>query len=364
MKVQCGQCPAKYAVSDERVQDKKVRIHCKRCGASIVVDGKVEPALVTSTPARRSVRPASSPPESPPPPVREPESQRSPRPVAHTIMGGLEAPVAERLRSRSQPPPRPMRSPASPYVPAEEAPRTGMPANHRGLTDPPPGAQEDRWRVALTKQDLRWMTTSEIVQAYHAGAVKLETFVFRTGMPTWVTLLEVPEVAEALSETGSDAAGASISSFPPPRSPSSQPPPRRLPLRTDATAESAFAELDELDASEPLPFALVAERSNGASPPPVVVIEATAQAPAQPRLAEAYGAERSPEPPRVAPAMFPAASAGVAAREPRFEAESPVAFAAARDAADSNRWVWVAVVLLLLGAVAALIGPRYGLKLL
>jgi predicted Zn finger-like uncharacterized protein len=364
MKVQCGQCPAKYAVSDERVQDKKVRIHCKRCGASIVVDGKVDPPLVTSTPARKSVRPPSSPPESPPPPEREPESQRSPRAVAHTIMGGLEAPVAERLRSRSQPPPRPMRSPASPYVRAEEEPRTGMPANHRGLTDPPPGAQEDRWRVALTKQDLRWMTTSEIVQAYHAGAVKLETFVFRTGMPTWVTLLEVPEVAEALSEAGPDTAGASSSSLPPPRSPSSQPPPRRMQPRTDATAESAFAELVELDASEPLPFALVAERSNGASPPPGGVIEATAPGPAPPRAADAFGTERSPQPPPVAPAMFTGAPPGVSAREPHLEAEAPVAFAAARDAGGSSRWVWVAVVLLLLGAVAALIGPRYGLKLL
>jgi predicted Zn finger-like uncharacterized protein len=402
MKVQCGQCPAKYAVSDERVQDKKVRIHCKRCGASIVVDGKVDPPLVTSTPARKSVRPPSSPPESPPPPPpeREPESQRSPRAVAHTIMGGLEAPVAERLRSRSQPPPRPMRSPASPYVRAEEEPRTGMPANHRGLTDPPPGAQENRWRVALTKQDLRWMTTDEIVQAYHAGAVKLETFVFRTGMPTWVTLLEVPEIAEALSEAGSDSTGASTSSLPPPRSPASQPPPRRLPPRTDATAQSAFAELDELDASEPLPFALVAERSNGASPPPGGVAEANALGPAPPRAAEAHDAEHSPEPPPVAattppgtsphlPAGMPAgvsaaispgvsagASPGVSAgvspgvsaamtdREPHLEAEAPVAFAAARDAAGSSRWVWVAVVLLLLGAVAALIGPRYGLRLL
>lgn len=360
MKVQCGQCPAKYAVSDERVQDKKVRIHCKRCGASIVVDGKVDPPLVTSTPARKSVRPTSAPPESPPPPEREPESQRSPRPVAHTIMGGLEAPAAERLRSRSQPPPRPIRSPASPYVPAEEQPRTGIPATHRGLSNPPPGAPENRWRVALTKQDLRWMTTSEIVEAYHAGAVKLETFVFRTGMPTWVTLLEVPEVAEALSEAGQASAAASTSSLPPPRSPSSQPPPRRLSARTDRIEESAFAELDELDASEPLPFALVAERSNGASAAPIDAGLANAPLPGPARPAEAPGAERPPEPPPVGPAVPPV----VAAREPQVEAGAPVAFAAARDAEGSGRWVWVAVVLLLLGAVVALIGPRYGLKLL
>src|SRR5688572_8200991 len=100
MKVQCGQCPAKYAVSDERIKDKKVRIHCKKCGAAIVVDGKVDPPLVTSTPARPSVRPANTAPELAPPPEREPESRPSPRPVAHTIMGGLEAPAAERLEQQ------------------------------------------------------------------------------------------------------------------------------------------------------------------------------------------------------------------------------------------------------------------------
>src|SRR5215510_4247509 len=103
MKVQCGQCPAKYAVADERLRDKKVRIHCRRCNASIVVDGKVNPPLVTSTPAHPSVRPLSSipAPESEPPPSSpanpEPESRPSPRPMAHTMMGGLEAPVARQL---------------------------------------------------------------------------------------------------------------------------------------------------------------------------------------------------------------------------------------------------------------------------
>src|SRR3954467_1877028 len=99
MKVQCGHCPAKYAVSDDRIRDKKVRIRCRRCNAAIVVDGKTDPPLVTSTPARRSVRPPSSipaPPSLAPPesaPHLSPESESrppSPRPVAHTILGGLE----------------------------------------------------------------------------------------------------------------------------------------------------------------------------------------------------------------------------------------------------------------------------------
>src|SRR5882757_7916422 len=39
MNVTCSGCPAKYAVPDEKVRGKKVRITCKHCGTNIVVDG-------------------------------------------------------------------------------------------------------------------------------------------------------------------------------------------------------------------------------------------------------------------------------------------------------------------------------------
>ena len=39
MNVTCTGCPAKYAVPDEKVRGKKVRITCKHCGTAIVVDG-------------------------------------------------------------------------------------------------------------------------------------------------------------------------------------------------------------------------------------------------------------------------------------------------------------------------------------
>jgi predicted Zn finger-like uncharacterized protein len=356
MKVQCGQCPAKYAVSDERIQDKKVRIHCKRCGASIVVDGKVDPPLVTSTPARRSVRPASSPPPEPLPPVaeREPDSRPSPRPVAHTIMGGLEAPAAERLqRPRSTPPPRPQRGPSGP---TPDPPRAGMPATHRGLTDPPPGADENRWRVALTKQDLRWMTTEEIVEAYKAGAVKLETFVFRTGMPTWVTLLEVPEIAEALSGAGEEGS-SSLSSLLPPPSPSSLPPPRKSLARDDDEDELPPDDDDDPELNETVPFALVAERSNGNAAREVTAAPLTDERPSAAFVEVAPGGFASqPHHQNGEPLPSPTANAP--------EAQATVTFAAARQAEGSARWVWIAAVVLVLLAAAAFLAPRFGMKFL
>ncbi len=388
MNVKCGQCPAKYAVSDERIRDKKVRIHCKRCNAAIVVDGKVDPPLVTSSPAKKSPRPGASippaaifPPPSEPPP---PDSQPAPRPVAHTIMGGLEAPAAERLREvRSTPPPKPgrgaIRAATSP-VGAPASPQRGMPGPERGFTDPPAGGVNDRWRVALTKQDLRWMTTDEIAQAYRAGAVKHETFVFRSGMPTWVTLLEVPEIAQALSGEGA-------------RDPSSRPPPRKA----KALREEAAASGDELPApdgqgdhpEDPLPFALVSERSNGKknaamsdqNPKPASdafltlpltdarAAELTPSAFKTELRSPAYpDATTTPEP-TTGPALNGAANGDLAVTpgmDPRSASDLPelMPFAAAHQAGGSSRWTWITIAVLLIGAALALLGPRFGFKLL
>ncbi|HEX4336560.1 MAG TPA: zinc-ribbon domain-containing protein [Polyangiaceae bacterium] len=53
MNIACSSCPAKYAVPDEKVRGRKVRITCKRCGAAIIVDGTAVGATGTGdAPAR------------------------------------------------------------------------------------------------------------------------------------------------------------------------------------------------------------------------------------------------------------------------------------------------------------------------
>jgi predicted Zn finger-like uncharacterized protein len=39
MKITCSSCPAKYTIADEKVAGKIVKIRCKKCGATIVVNG-------------------------------------------------------------------------------------------------------------------------------------------------------------------------------------------------------------------------------------------------------------------------------------------------------------------------------------
>jgi predicted Zn finger-like uncharacterized protein len=46
VKISCPACAAKYSIADEKVQDRLAKIRCRKCGTTIVIDGKVSPANV------------------------------------------------------------------------------------------------------------------------------------------------------------------------------------------------------------------------------------------------------------------------------------------------------------------------------
>ncbi|HEX4335997.1 MAG TPA: GYF domain-containing protein [Polyangiaceae bacterium] len=46
MKLSCPSCGAKYSIADEKVQDRLAKIRCRKCSATIIVDGKVDPPNV------------------------------------------------------------------------------------------------------------------------------------------------------------------------------------------------------------------------------------------------------------------------------------------------------------------------------
>src|SRR4051812_43572781 len=62
MNVTCTGCPAKYAVPDEKVRGKKVRITCKHCGTNIVVDGTATNDDVLPKPAAQVASPPATQP--------------------------------------------------------------------------------------------------------------------------------------------------------------------------------------------------------------------------------------------------------------------------------------------------------------
>jgi predicted Zn finger-like uncharacterized protein len=362
MKVQCGQCPAKYAIADERIHGKKVRIRCKRCGSAIVVDGKVDPPHVTTEAAPQGDS------DSLPPP--------SPRPEAKTILGGLEAPT--HLFDRKAPP-----SPLPRLQPS--AARAGMPAPGRGFTEPPPAFDgKASWRVAMTENDLRWMTTAEVLEAYRMGVVKPETFVLGEGMSHWQTLLEVSELAGALGYEASppplNGKREEAPSVPPPRRPSTGKRPAamldpedganlnarmtklglgldlkpRAPSPLDSVVEPDVvhgkppARLDESFLTLPFTDAEAIESLPPAAAPRVGVPEF--KAPPAPAALFATAQQAAPPPAAMPP---PAPPVVLAPMPDQLQQSELPAFAHAKAASSGSLWPWLLAVVVVAAVVAA-----------
>jgi predicted Zn finger-like uncharacterized protein len=49
VKISCPSCSAKYSISDEKVVSRLAKIRCRKCGSTIVIDGKVSPPHVSTS---------------------------------------------------------------------------------------------------------------------------------------------------------------------------------------------------------------------------------------------------------------------------------------------------------------------------
>jgi predicted Zn finger-like uncharacterized protein len=60
VKITCPTCSAKYSIADDKVENRLAKIRCRKCGATIVIDGKVSPVRVYA--AEGEAAGASAPP--------------------------------------------------------------------------------------------------------------------------------------------------------------------------------------------------------------------------------------------------------------------------------------------------------------
>lgn len=152
MKITCQSCQSKYNVADEKVQGKIVKIRCRKCGSTIVVQGN---GGATTNGSGAAVGAASA------------------------AAGG--------------------------------------------------DADGVQWHVNVGDADPRTMTLGELVEAYNAGTVAQDTFIWTDGMDDWKPLSDVAAVVSALhAGTGAPAAAASAPSleepsYPAPTAPASAP---------------------------------------------------------------------------------------------------------------------------------------------
>lgn len=68
-----------------------------------------------------------------------------------------------------------------------------------------PPSSLGKWSVCLSKTDTRRLATEEVVSAYAKGTFGTNVLVWRTGMPQWLKLSEVPELMAALGKPLSKA---------------------------------------------------------------------------------------------------------------------------------------------------------------
>jgi predicted Zn finger-like uncharacterized protein len=133
MKITCQSCQSKYNVADEKVQGKIVKIRCRKCGATIVVQGNGGATTNGSGPA----------------------------------VGAASAAAGS-------------------------------------------DADGVQWHVNVGDAEPRTMTLGELVEAYNAGTVAQDTFIWTDGMDDWKPLSDVEAVVSALhAGTGAPAAAAS-----------------------------------------------------------------------------------------------------------------------------------------------------------
>lgn len=131
MKLSCPSCGAKYSIADEKVHDRLAKIRCRKCSATIIIDGKVEPPNVYTSDTQHGAT----------------------------------------------------------------APDAGGDAMGGAPTDVGPG----EYSVDFGDQDQRTMSVAQIIQAYNAGQISADTFVWTEGMGDWVPISQVPEISGMLN---------------------------------------------------------------------------------------------------------------------------------------------------------------------
>jgi predicted Zn finger-like uncharacterized protein len=144
MKISCQSCHSKYNVADDKVQGKIVKIRCRKCGATIVVNATAGMASNGSA--------------------------AGPLPTGSSI-----APV-------------------------------GGEAYGLGPAIPAKGGVTGEWHVSVSEADQRTMSLEELVTAYNAGEVAQDVFVWTEGMEDWKPLGEVDTVVSALYAFAGQAA--------------------------------------------------------------------------------------------------------------------------------------------------------------
>ncbi|NUQ75749.1 MAG: zinc-ribbon domain-containing protein, partial [Polyangiaceae bacterium] len=161
MKITCQSCASKYTIADEKVAGKTVKIKCKKCGATIVVDGNAV-GFQAASPDPYAQQPA-------------PPDEGG---------GGDEGDGQTSVFTGEQPAPG------------------------------APGGGD--WTVNVADNDQRTMSSAQLAEAFAAGIVNNDTYVWKDGMGDWLPFSEVPELVALTRKPAAAPAPRPAAGFSPP----------------------------------------------------------------------------------------------------------------------------------------------------
>jgi len=222
MKFLCSNCKAKYQIADEKVVGREVRIKCRKCGEIIDVSHSIAPP--SDAPSAVDQPAAVNKPEAPriaprvPAAASRPAVPRAtaPAPRASGPLKPPPAPSAPRgavPRASLAPPPRqaaPQGGIAAIGAPQPEPPRLGgglagafsaaVVAPAVAVEEAPHIPSADEWFVGINGSPVGPIKLSELRAKAMAGAVALESLVWRGGLEEWKPLKSFPELAAIIEE--------------------------------------------------------------------------------------------------------------------------------------------------------------------
>jgi len=272
MKFLCPTCKAKYQIADEKVAGRSVRMKCRKCGYLIsiskaVTDGSTSRSL-SSLPPPADATPSPTPPpaRTPPPKPTAPKPQPPRAPVGRGSSSELKPPPRG-SRPKAVPPPRPSHhevepphrpAPAAaagmaqvPVAPPRAKSGNGASAHHLFEPQDEYGDEErtviagsssfgalagafseqvasqdasalasslastDEWYVGINGVPVGPIRLSELRSKATAGAISVESLVWRDGFEQWLPLGNFPELV-AIVEEGLSSARASLTPLSPP----------------------------------------------------------------------------------------------------------------------------------------------------
>lgn len=149
MRVSCEACGAHYNLPDEKVRGRRAKVQCKRCQATIVVDGT-------------SLVPAANDFE---------EDDETTQVMDANKIGQLAAATTAQHRESSQAPSK-----------ADLPPR-----------DP------ERWTVNLSETEQYEMTTEQVVEGWLGGLVSDDAYVWKEGLDDWTPIADVAELVDLIN---------------------------------------------------------------------------------------------------------------------------------------------------------------------